>query len=168
MTLPSPRELLKKAGSAGLYLAAFFVIAAIINHFQSPNTKAMPPVTSLELATLAGEKVQLNTAAGKKTIVYFFAPWCTVCKASMDALGMFAGKDNLQAVAVGLDYDNVAELKPFQSGLAATIYAGSRELQSRFKIDRYPTVYILDGSGKISHVMVGYTSRFGIWIRTLI
>lgn len=167
MKLPPPRELLKKAGSAALYLAAFFVVAAIINMFQSPDTKSMPPVTSLELATLAGDKVQLNTAAGKKTIVYFFAPWCAVCKASMDALGMFAGKDNLQAVAVGLDYDNVAELKPFQSGLAATVYAGSRELQSRFKIDRYPTVYILDGSGKISHVMVGYTSRFGIWIRTL-
>ena len=105
MKLPPPRELLKKAGSAALYLAAFFVVAAIINMFQSPDTKSMPPVTSLELATLAGDKVQLNTAAGKKTIVYFFAPWCAVCKASMDALGMFAGKDNLQAVAVGLDYD---------------------------------------------------------------
>lgn len=162
------RALTIKAARALGYLAVFFVIAAIINQFQSPDTKAMPPVTSLELATLAGQKVQLNTANGKKTIVYFFAPWCTVCKASMDALGMFAGKDNLQAVAVGLDYDNVAELRPFQDGLAATVYAGSRELQSRFKIDRYPTVYILDGSGKISHVMVGYTSRFGIWVRTLL
>ncbi len=167
MKLHPPRELLKKAGSAALYLVAFFVIAAIINKFQSPDTKAMPPVTSLELATLAGEKVQLNTAAGKKTIVYFFAPWCAVCKASMDALNFFDGTSRVQAVAIGLDYDNVSELKPFQSGQRATVYAGSREMQSRFKIDRYPTVYILDGSGKISHVMVGYTSRFGIWIRTL-
>ena len=168
MKLPPPRELLKTGLSAALYLAAFCVVAAIINAFQSPDTQAMPPVTSLELATLTGEKAELKTATGKKTIVYFFAPWCTVCKASMDALNFFDGSSRVQAVAVGLDYDNVADLKPFQSGQRATVYAGSRDLQHKFKIDRYPTVYILDGNGKISHVMVGYTSRFGIWIRTII
>lgn len=168
MAVFNVRQLAVKAARALGYLAAFFVIAAVINKFQSPDTKAMPPVTSLELATLTGEKTQISTAAGKKTIVYFFAPWCTVCKASMDALNFFEGSSRVQAVAIGLDYDNMSELRPFQTGQRATVYAGSREMQNRFKIDRYPTVYILDGSGNISHVMVGYTSRFGIWIRTLI
>lgn len=166
--LPPPREILQKSLRGLGYVGAFFVIAAIINWYQAPDTKAMPRVTSLELSTLAGENILLATGAGKKTIIYFFAPWCTVCKASMDALNLFKGKDNLQAIAVGLDYDNVAELKPYQDKQRATVYAGSAALQRRFKIDRYPTVYILDENGKVAHVMVGYTSRFGIWIRTLI
>lgn len=166
MNLPPPRELARKAARVMGYLAAFFLLAAIINWFQAPKLAA-EKITALELTQLTGEKVILQTADGKKTIVYFFAPWCGVCKISMDALNMFAGKDNLQAVAVGLDYDSVAELKPFQEKQRNIVYAGSPELQRRFKVDRYPTVIILDGDGSIAHAMVGYTSRLGIWVRTL-
>jgi thiol-disulfide isomerase/thioredoxin len=166
--LPPAREILKKAGRGAGYLAAFFVIAAVINWFQAPSAAQMPPVESLAVSTLAGENVAIKTNNGKKTIVYFFAPWCGVCKMSMDALNFFADSKKIQTVAVGLDYDKAEELKPYQEKQLTTVYAGSRDLQRQFKIDRYPTVYILDGNGKVSHVMVGYTSRFGIWIRTLI
>lgn len=168
MTVPTPRELLFKTGRALAYLAGIFVFAAVVNWFQSPATKGMAKPGKLELASLQGERVNLDTAAGKKTILYFFAPWCAVCKASMDALNFFEGSDRVQAVAVGLDYDNTAELKPFQENLRAPVYAGSQQLQRQFKVDRYPTVYILNSDGSIAHVMVGYTSRFGIWIRTLL
>ena len=168
MQLPQPRELIAKLGRGLGYLAAFFVIAAIINVFQSPDTKSVPATAALELKTLAGERVTITTNTGKKTLVYFFAPWCAVCKISMDAVDMFAGKANLQAIAVGLDYDNPTELKPFAEKRSVPVYAGGADLQQRFKVDRYPTVYILNGDGTISHVMVGYTSRFGIWIRTLL
>jgi thiol-disulfide isomerase/thioredoxin len=139
-----------------------------VNRFQAPRLAAAEKIETLELMTLTGEKATLQTAAGKKTIVYFFAPWCGVCKFSMDALDMFAGKENLQAIAVGLDYDSAAELKPFQEKMRAPVFAGNAELQRRFKIDRFPTVYILDGDGKVAHTMAGYTSRFGIWLRTKI
>jgi len=86
----------------------------------------------------------------------------------MDALNFFEGSDRVQTLAVGLDYDNIAELKPFQDKLATPIYAGDLQLQRQFKVDRYPTAYILNGDGSVAHVMVGYTSRFGIWIRTLL
>lgn len=167
MSLIPPRALARKAGRAALYLVAFFIIAALVNWFQSPKAPA-GQIRELELTTLAGERSTLQTAAGKKTIIYFFAPWCGVCKISMDALNMFAGKDDMRAIAVGFDYDNLAELKPFQEKMRAPVFAGGRELQSRFQIDRYPTVYILDGEGNITSTMVGYTSRLGIWLRTKI
>lgn len=166
MNFPPPRELARQAVRGVGYLIAFFILAAIINWFQAPKL-AVEKITALELTELTGEKAKLNTADGKKTIVYFFAPWCGVCKISMDALNMFAGKDNLRAVAVGLDYENVAELKPFQEKQRNIVYAGSPEIQRRFKVDRYPTVVILNGDGSIAHTMVGYTSRLGIWVRTL-
>jgi thiol-disulfide isomerase/thioredoxin len=167
VNLPPPRELACKIARGAIYLIAFFILAAVINWFQAPKLAA-EKITALELHALTGEKIKLQTADGKKTIVYFFAPWCGVCKISMDALNMFAGKDNLQAVAVGLDYDNLAELKPFQEKQRNIVYAGSPEIQRRFKIDRYPTVIILNGDGSIAHTMVGYTSRLGIWVRTLL
>ena len=157
----------RKAGKAFLYIAAFFIFAAVVNHVQAPRSGNIPTVNSLELHTLTGEKISIATTC-KKTVVYFFAPWCAVCKVSMDAIDMFAGKNNLQAIAVGLDYDNVAELKPYAEKRSVPVYAGNSEIQRRFLIDRYPTVYIIDKDGRIAHTMVGYTSRFGIWIRTLL
>ena len=168
MALPSPRELLRKAGRGLIYLAGFFIFAAVVNYFQSPGTGNLAPLQSLPLTSMSGEKLQIPVASGKKTVIYFFAPWCAVCKVSMDALNFFEGSDRVQTLAVGLDYDNIAELKPFQDKLATPIYAGDLQLQRQFKVDRYPTAYILNGDGSVAHVMVGYTSRFGIWIRTLL
>lgn len=160
------RNLLLKTGRYALYLVAFFIFAAIVNWFQAPKATA-EKITSLELLTLDGKPSTLQTAAGKKTVLYFFAPWCTVCKASIDALNMFAGSD-VQAVAVGLDYENPRELAAFQSRLDVPILAGAPQLGRRFNIDKYPTVYIIDGNGQTRHTMVGYASRFGIWVRTKI
>jgi thiol-disulfide isomerase/thioredoxin len=161
------RNLLQKAGRYALYLVAFFIFAAIVNWFQAPKATA-EKITSLELMTLDGKPSTLQTAAGKKTVLYFFAPWCTVCKASIDALNMFAGSDRVQAVAVGLDYENRGELAAFQNRLDVPILAGPPTLGRRFSIDKYPTVYILNGDGSVAHTMVGYASRFGIWVRTKI
>ena len=102
MAVFNVRQLTVKAARALGYLAAFFVIAAIINKFQSPDTKAMPPVSSLELATLTGEKAQINTAAGKKTIVYFFAPWCTVCRAEAPDVTATAADFDGQVQVIGV------------------------------------------------------------------
>jgi len=168
MTLHAPRELLIKAARGLIYLAGFFIFAAVVNYFQSPGSGNLAPLQSLQLTSMNGEKHQANVAAGKKTVVYFFAPWCAVCKASMDALNFFEGSDRVQTLAVGLDYDSITELKPFQEKLSTPIYAGDLQLQRQFKVDRYPTAYILNGDGSVAHVMVGYTSRFGIWIRTLL
>ncbi len=157
-----------KAGRGLIYLAGFFVFAAVVNYFQSPATSDLAPLKSLQLTGMNGEKHQVNVASGNKTVLYFFAPWCAVCKASMDALNFFEGSDRVQTLAVGLDYDDVAELKAFQDKLSTPIYAGDLQLKRQFKVDRYPTAYILNGDGSVAHVMVGYTSRFGIWIRTLL
>lgn len=158
------RSLLIKAGRYALYAVAFFVFAAVVNWFQAPKPKA-DKIAALDLTTLDGKPLTLQTATGKKTVLYFFAPWCTVCKLSMDAMNMFAGGD-VQAVAVGLDYENRGELAAFQGRIDVPILAGTVDIQRRFQVDRYPTIYILNGDGSVRHTMAGYASRFGIWIRT--
>lgn len=161
------RKLVLNAGRYTLHLVAFFIFAAIVNWFQAPKGTG-EKITALELMTLDGKPQTLQTAAGKTTVLYFFAPWCTVCKASIDALNMFAGSDKVQAVAIGLDYENRNELAAFQNRLDVPILAGAPNLGRRFNIDKYPTIYILNGDGSVAHTMVGYASRFGIWIRTKI
>ncbi|HRP68553.1 MAG TPA: TlpA disulfide reductase family protein [Turneriella sp.] len=150
-----------------LYIIGFFILSAFANWLQAPKPSANT-VVSLPLSTLDGTQKILPTAQGKTTVVYFFAPWCTVCKLSMDAMNMFEGSARVQALTIGLDYENRNELAAFQERMKAPIYAGSQELQRQFQVDRYPTVYIIDGNGKIKHTMVGYASRLGIWIRSWI
>ena len=167
MQLPAARAIFTKAGRWGIYLLAFFIFAAMVNWFQAPKPSG-EKIPSLALTTLDGKPVTLNTSGGKKTVLYFFAPWCTVCKASIDALNLFAGSEKVQAVAVGLDYEKPGELAAFQNRLDVPILAGAPNLGRRFSIDRYPTIYILNGDGSVAHTMVGYASRFGIWVRTKI
>lgn len=160
--------LLPKAARMLAYFVGIFLLAALVNYWQAPSTKDVATLSTVEVMALDGTRTQLQLAAGKKTVLYFFAPWCIVCKASMDALNFFSHSDNVRAIAVGFDYDSVAELKTFQSRLEVPVYAGSRALQQHFKVDRYPTVYILNPDGSIAHTMVGYTSRLGIWARTIL
>jgi len=157
--------LLQKIAKYSLYLIGFFILSAFVNWVQAPKATNQAFV-NLPVTTLDGKAHLLSTAQGKTTVVYFFAPWCTVCKLSIDAVNWFEGSSRVQAVAVGLDYETPNELLQFQSRVKAPIYAGSSELQKQFQIDRYPTVYILDGNGRVRHTMVGYASRFGIWLRT--
>ncbi len=159
---------LAKGGKYLAYFIGLFIFAAFVNWYQAPSIKDFAKQSSIEVTTLAGQRATLNTADGKKTVLYFFAPWCAVCKVSMDALNSFVGSDRLQTIAVGLDYDSVNELKPFQEKVDTPIYAGTLDVQRRFRVDKYPTVYILNGDGSVAHVMVGYTSRLGIWLRTIL
>lgn len=159
--------LLPKLARAIGYFVTFFFFAALVNYWQAPSIKGVPPMTTIDVMTLDGEKKQLRLISDKKTVLYFFAPWCIVCKASMDALNFFSNNSSVQALAVGLDYDTIEELKQFQTRLSVPVYAGSRLLQQHLRVDRYPTAYILNSDGSIAHVMVGYISRLGIWIRTI-
>ena len=66
-----------------------------------------------QLKTMTGEGMVLKSN-GKKTIVYFFAPWCQVCNFSIENLQkVYQKTPDLDVIAVALDFVDVEEVKKF-------------------------------------------------------
>ena len=121
------------------------------------------------LPTLMGETVSLN-AQGKTTIVYFFAPWCQICHVSIGNLqSLFEKNENLDVIAVAMDYTNNEEVMNFtsQHQLTFPIALGTEALKQSFEISGYPSYYVLNEDNVIVGKSMGYSSELGLYLRSL-
>lgn len=102
---------------------------------------------------------------GNKTLVYFFAPWCSICRLSMGNLNSLDSEVN--AVAVALSYSNQKEVENFIHDLEINVpvLIGSTDVAHAFNIDMFPTYYLIDENGKIDGSSVGYSSELGMKLR---
>jgi len=105
----------------------------------------------------------------QKTLVYFFAPWCSVCHASIDNIEEIKqssdGKINFYAIA--LSWKNKQEIEAFlvEHDLTMPILMGTNETSEAFKIGGFPSYYVIDKSGKLTSRDMGYTTELGMRIR---
>jgi len=122
-----------------------------------------------KVPTLMGEKVSLNSQ-GKVTVLYFFAPWCQVCHASIDNLqALFQKNENIDVVAIALDFTSKDEVMRFTSKhqLTLPIALGSEAIKQAFAITGYPSYYILDEQNIITGKSMGYSSEVGLYLRSM-
>lgn len=121
------------------------------------------------LPTLMGETVTL-AAKEKITVIYFFAPWCNVCHLSIDNLqNIYLKNQNIEVIAVALDYENIEEVKEFNKShqLTFPIALGSYAIKHDFKIAGYPSYYVLDKNNKLVSKSMGYSTELGFYLRTM-
>lgn len=132
-------------------------------------------VAPLSLSSLSGEQVNINWPSDqRRTLVYFFAPWCSVCRISMPGLNLFiAGPSDLNSVrelkivAIALDYESPDEVRQYikDSGFKGQVLLGNQQLARDFNISGYPSYYMLDQQGRILHSDRGLTTPVGVWLR---
>lgn len=121
------------------------------------------------LATILEEPITLQSK-GKKTLIYFFAPWCTVCHASIENVqSIHASTSTIDVIGVALDYDDVDEVREFTNmhQLTFPIALGDESVKKAFKIKGYPSYYVLDEENTIVSKSMGYSSEIGMYIRSL-
>jgi thiol-disulfide isomerase/thioredoxin len=129
------------------------------------NTDGSVSVDATVLPTLVGTTMPL-AESGKPTLVYFFAPWCSICKLSIGNLeGLNTDKFNI--VTVALDYDSIEAVQGFaqEQGLTVPVLLGTRDLKEKFKIKGYPSYYLLDENKKVVSKSYGYSSTLGMKLR---
>ncbi|MGJ8692383.1 MAG: TlpA disulfide reductase family protein [Thalassotalea sp.] len=122
-----------------------------------------------QLPTLMSDDILLQ-AQGKTTVLYFFAPWCSICHISIANLqSLYLNNPNLDVIAVALDYDNKQAVAAFskQHQLTFPIALGNAKVKSDFKIKGYPSYYVLDKNNQISASSLGYSTKLGLYLRTL-
>jgi peroxiredoxin len=122
-----------------------------------------------EVPTLMGETISLN-AQGKTTILYFFAPWCQVCHASIGNLqALFQKNEQLDVIAVAMDFTSNEEVMRFtsQHQLTFPIALGNEAIKQTFEISGYPSYYVLNEENVIIGKSMGYSSELGLYLRSL-
>ena len=164
----------RKFGSWLLNAAFFVIVFVAVSAFQSRNMLATDDAAApaLQGVTLEGEPYSLAASAARPALVYFFAPWCRICAASADnlvRLRRWRSPDEIEVVAVALDWRDAAEVREYaeRHGLNVNVVLADAEVGRQWRIQAYPSYYVLDSEHRIVRRDIGYSSQLGMWLRAL-
>jgi len=154
--------------NAGLVALVFFGALS----FQTRNMLATDGQVAPELrgVTLAGQPYDLKDAGARPALVYFFAPWCRICAASsgnLNRLRRWRDVDDIEIVAVALDWGREEEVRDYveRHDLKVTVVLGEASVARQWRIQAFPSYYVLNDEHRIVRRDIGYSSQFGLWLR---
>ena len=129
---------------------------ATLRFFRNPAT-----VSTFTAADLDGRPVSL--AAGKVTIINFWATWCSPCRAEIPDLVALQDKyrDQLQIIGVSEDEASAEEVKKFVIAhkMNYPVTMTSKEIQHVFPgVYALPTSFVLDRQQRLVQKHVGMLS----------
>ncbi|MCX7555044.1 TlpA disulfide reductase family protein [Marinicella sp. S1101] len=150
-----------------------FLLLLAFSWWQNRGSLAAAGQTApdFRLIALDGTSHQLSDYQGRAVLVYFFAPWCTVCRLSADNLNDLRAtrtEDELIVLMVALSYENRAEVETFVADLDLTVpvLLGNEAQMQAYRIVGFPTYYVIDEAGKLASKSMGYSTELGMRVRT--
>ena len=154
--------------NAGLIVIVFFGVLG----FQSRNMLDADGQVAPELqgTTLTGQPYDLRDAGARPALVYFFAPWCKICAASsgnLTRLRRWRDTDDIEIVAVALDWGRAEEVRDYveRHDLNVTVVLGDANVARQWRIQAYPSYYVLNSEHRVVRRDIGYSSQLGLWLR---
>jgi thiol-disulfide isomerase/thioredoxin len=149
----------------GFDLVALVLVIWGIHLWQIRDLPLGEPSPPTVLPLLANSEMQTAVHTGTAGVVYFFAPWCAVCKHSIGNLDQQVQDGSIAwATAVALDFTNEAEVTEFVNDTEITlpVLLGSSATAEDWNIRAFPTYFMIDASGNIHSRAVGYSTSLGI------
>ena len=148
-----------------LELSLLVGIVFAVHLYQTRNTlSGEAPEFSARL--LDGSRVSLREFRGQPLLLQFWATWCPVC--SMEQGSIDAIARDYAVLSVALDEapaDQIREWMSEKGVIYAVIRDPSGQISAQFGVQGVPTSMILDASGNIRFVEVGYTTELGLRLR---
>src|SRR5215813_9403464 len=148
------------AGLGDLLLATYDEISNASISRQKRNAAAKDPFEFVLRKLPSGDVYPLASQKGKILVVNFWATWCGPCRALEPYFEKVSAefRDNPGVLFLAADCDDdetlvapyLDEIKP----RTTTVFADG--LDSLFRVDAFPTVIVLDRSGKVSYRSDGF------------
>ncbi len=166
---PAARSTSQKLRRWVLELGVVGLIYLGIVHFQTSGLLSSgEPAPDFSLRSLSGQRVQLKDYRGKKVLLHFWATWCGACKREISMLK--AMQESLPEDVVLLSVvadgnaDGTERIEQFvrKHQLNYPVLLPDKDLLRRFKVNAFPTNYVIDSSGRIQGRTVGLTTRWGL------
>lgn len=122
---------------------------------------------SISLKDINGKTV--NTAKlsndGKPFIISFFATWCKPCQRELDAINEvivdWEEETGVKLIAVSIDQgQNIDKVKPLVDSKGweyEVLLDPNGDFKRALNVSLVPTVFVIDGNGKIADQRSGYT-----------
>ncbi|MBN1204994.1 MAG: TlpA family protein disulfide reductase [Myxococcaceae bacterium] len=146
------------------------VVALLFTAVMAWQTRHLPdagtPAPDFHLRELSGGQVRLSELRGKPVVLAFWAPWCGVCEAessTLSALRSMVG-ERAHILTVAVAYEDEEDVRRFVREREADypVLLGDDAVMRAFRVDRFPTTFILSPEGRIEQATVGYTTRLGL------
>lgn len=144
------------------------VVVGAISLWQSRNMLSSDGsvyIPQQNLISLSGQ-VEPLLAKDMPNLIYFFAPWCKICSLSIGNLE-YLNPESVNVVVIALDYSSKEEVEDFvrEHQLSTQVFLGHEALKQQFKIQGYPSYYLLDEKQMISSSAYGYSTAIGLKLR---
>ncbi len=152
----------------GFDLFALILLMWGIHAWQTRDLPLGEPAPTTVLNLLTSGDLATAVKHGESGVVYFFAPWCAICKHSIGNLDQQLQDGDLNwATAVALDFGHQSEVLEFvsETGVALPVLLGSNRTAQDWNIQAFPTYFVIDAEGNIASRSVGYSTSIGLRLR---
>ncbi|WP_347987188.1 protein disulfide oxidoreductase [Methylomonas sp. AM2-LC] len=123
-----------------------------------------PP--SIEQTTITGLPAQAFIAQGP-AIIYFWAEWCGICAMMQNAISAMASDYPQLTIALRSGTDNAIKAHLQKNQLLWSVVNDQQgKVAQSFGVKAVPAVFFLNKDGTIVFTSVGYSSEWGLRIRT--
>jgi len=145
-------------------LLVFVVLFAI--HIWQTRDMPVGDAPQLQGILLEGKTVSLKDFRGRPVLVHFWATWCPICRTEEGSIDSVA--DDYQVLSVAMTSGKAEEIAAYmeENDLDFPVLMDeSGILAVAWGVRGVPSSFIIDPSGKIRHVSVGYTTELGLRFR---
>lgn len=113
-----------------------------------------------ELTSLDGEAVRLADYRGQRVFLNFWATWCPPCREEMPDMQKLYDETDVAIIAVNMTASENGEAGVedwiSSEGFSFPVPLDPEgEVTDLYEIRAYPTSYLIDSEGRISHVALG-------------
>ncbi len=154
----------------GLIFIGIFIAITWWQQKDMLQTSSDTLAPQFSLADMSDKVFQFDpTSQTQKTLVYFFAPWCSICHASIDNIEAIkrSSDGQINFIAVALDWRTKEEVELFLADheLTMPVLLGTKETSDKYRIGGFPSYYVIDKAGILQSKDMGYTTELGMRIR---